>query len=241
MTPETDQGPRSQADPRGYVICSAPRAGSTFLCEVLTSTGVLGRPEDYFNGSGRRSSGRPDYPSDPGLQMREILASGSTPNGIYGFKIFPRRADIAAATSWPRALPNLGFVHLERADLLGQALSLFRARRTRQFRSDQPSGRAVRYDRALVESLLREIIVDQARWRLHFARAGIAAVHLVYEDVARDPQSAVDAVATLMGLLEAAVYRSSRIRLEVQRDDQIAEWRERFLSEKSGREIVGQL
>src|SRR4051794_11021098 len=32
----------------GYLVCATPRSGSTLLCELLTSTGVAGRPAEYF-------------------------------------------------------------------------------------------------------------------------------------------------------------------------------------------------
>ncbi len=31
-----------------YLICTTPRSGSTLLCELLTGTGVAGRPDEYF-------------------------------------------------------------------------------------------------------------------------------------------------------------------------------------------------
>ena len=31
-----------------YLVCATPRSGSSFLCEVLSNTGVAGRPDDYF-------------------------------------------------------------------------------------------------------------------------------------------------------------------------------------------------
>jgi len=37
-----------QEPPRSYVLCGTPRTGSTLLCGLLRSTGVLGRPESYF-------------------------------------------------------------------------------------------------------------------------------------------------------------------------------------------------
>src|SRR4028118_2171875 len=37
-----------QEPPRSYVLCGTPRTGSTLLCSLLYSTGVLGRPESYF-------------------------------------------------------------------------------------------------------------------------------------------------------------------------------------------------
>jgi LPS sulfotransferase NodH len=47
---------------RAYVVCSTPRSGSTLLCELLKSTGVAGRPEEYFEA--RPATGLPPHPGD---------------------------------------------------------------------------------------------------------------------------------------------------------------------------------
>src|ERR671929_206844 len=31
-----------------YLVCATPRSGSTLLCDVLTRTGVAGRPQEYW-------------------------------------------------------------------------------------------------------------------------------------------------------------------------------------------------
>ncbi len=45
-----------------YVVCATPRSGSTLLCELLKSTGVAGRPEEYFEA--RPQTGLPPHPGD---------------------------------------------------------------------------------------------------------------------------------------------------------------------------------
>ena len=32
-----------------YVLCTAPRSGSTLLCKLLAATGVAGHPKSYFH------------------------------------------------------------------------------------------------------------------------------------------------------------------------------------------------
>lgn len=55
-------------------------------------------PLEYFNGRGRRAIEAPDYPDDRREQIRRILTLGSTPNGVYGFKIFASQfAEIGVA------------------------------------------------------------------------------------------------------------------------------------------------
>lgn len=219
-------------EPRGYVICSTPRSGTNLLCQALESTGLLGRPRDFFNGPGIRAKGRRDYPLDPEAQLALVLAEGRTRNGIYGLKMFCGRFDRVKGTLWTQRLPNLSFVFLEREDMLGQALSQVRADQTGQYRSTMAAGGRPSYDAARIRLHLRAIARDRSRWLLYFARNGIAPVRLTYEQVADAPQQAVDEVARLMEVGEATV-RAKAIGLSVQRDSLTEAWRARFLATES--------
>ena len=45
----TDRAEQPPVKPtRSYLVCATPRSGSTLLCEGLESTGVAGRPREYF-------------------------------------------------------------------------------------------------------------------------------------------------------------------------------------------------
>src|SRR3954465_5603909 len=61
-----------------YLVCATQRSGSTLLCEALKSTGVAGRPEEFFEARGR--TGRPrtaaGYLREPGAP-----AVGGIPGG----------------------------------------------------------------------------------------------------------------------------------------------------------------
>jgi LPS sulfotransferase NodH len=50
------------APDRSYLICATPRSGSTLLCDLLSQTGVAGRPEEYFEAL--RHSGLPRQPDE---------------------------------------------------------------------------------------------------------------------------------------------------------------------------------
>jgi len=43
---DINQKPQSKIN---YLICFTPRSGSSLLTEVLSSTGIMGYPEEYFN------------------------------------------------------------------------------------------------------------------------------------------------------------------------------------------------
>ena len=61
-------------EPRSsYLVCATPRSGSTLICQALKTTGVAGRPEEYFEAL--RHSGRPRRPEEyfEGVDDRSIL------------------------------------------------------------------------------------------------------------------------------------------------------------------------
>jgi LPS sulfotransferase NodH len=84
---------------RGYAICTEQRSGSSYLCQILASTGKLGRPAEHFNGPGMATF-QPGYPQDPEGQLGEIRRQGATDNGIYGLKLFSSDFDRLPSSNW---------------------------------------------------------------------------------------------------------------------------------------------
>jgi trehalose 2-sulfotransferase len=230
---------RSDPTNRGYAICTSGRSGSNLLCQYLSSTGMLGNPLEYFNGSGRRLLGYPEYPDEPSRQIDWILTEGATPNGIYGLKVFPAQAEhVEKSVRWTELLPDLKFVLLKRRDILGQALSAVRALQTEQWRASMPARGPAIYDGAQIYERLQFAVRDYARWDIFFARQAVAPTIIVYEDLLADPQAAVDQVADLFGLRGQACVASERIDLTMQRDAVTEEWRARFLAEYRDRDAL---
>ena len=216
----------------GFAICGTARSGSSWFCKALASTGRLGRPEDAFTTPYQRRLHGPDYPAGRAAQIRRVLTLGATPNGLYGVKVFPPQlARMSQEIAWTRHLPDLRFIHWRRRDLLGQALSLYRASETLQWRSTLEALGEVNYDGAAILDTLKRVARQDARWEVFFARNGLAPLRLVYEDVMADLQGGIDAVATLMELDGPAIVDPALIELGIQRDDTTAAWRRRFLSE----------
>ena len=108
---------------RSYLVCATQRSGSTLLCELLKSTGIAGRPEEYFEAM--RDTGIPPHPGDflrglaptrlgirddprppdaptysslDGLtsyreHLERTFAHGTTPNGVFGAKLMFNQLD----------------------------------------------------------------------------------------------------------------------------------------------------
>jgi trehalose 2-sulfotransferase len=220
---------------RGYMICTTPRSGSNYLCQLLASTGQLGNPIEYFNTRSRRKHTDAKYPKDRNGQIDIIRSMGATPNGIYAVKVMPlqyRRA--AMKVDLFRELPNLKLVRLRRRDVLGQAISVARVRQTGLFRaSNRASGTSV-YDFEDIGNCIQAVRARESMWDRLMLELGVQPLTLEYEDVMRDPQAAVDQIAALMGLATSPPIDPARVLVTVQRDRETDAWRQRFLADTGG-------
>jgi trehalose 2-sulfotransferase len=216
---------------RGYMICGSARSGSTYFCRLLASTGLLGHPREYFNLRARRQQD-PDYPADPREQLGLVFSAGATKNGIYGLKVFPNHIQLLEPKiDLFRDLPNLALVQLVRRDLLGQAISLARARQVwkRNGAALQPEQPV--YDQQQITECIGHIIGDGRLWSDILARRGLQPLTVTYEEISADPQPVVDRVAALLGLPLPVPIGPGAVTSKVQRDAISAEWRQRFLAE----------
>jgi trehalose 2-sulfotransferase len=216
----------------GYMICATPRSGSNYLCQLLASTGQLGNPLEYFNTSGRRKHTHPKYPKDPRAQVEIIRSMGATPNGIYAVKVLPlqyRRA--RNRLDLFHALPNLKFVRLRRRDLLGQAISLSRVQQTGQVMSFHRARRQPTYDVQDIRTCIGAVQAMESSWDQVMRDLGLQPLIFDYEDVMRDPQTAIDRVAALMGLATPPPVNPALVHITVQRDQESHVWRQRFLAD----------
>ena len=217
------------------MICTTPRSGSNYLCQLLASTGQLGNPIEYFNTRSRRKHTDTKYPRDPSGQIDIIRSMGATPNGIYAVKVMPLQYSRAAKeVDLFRELPNLELIRLRRRDLLGQAISVARVQQTGQFRASNLASGKLIYDAQNIKDCIHAARARESMWDQLMLEFGMQPLTLEYEDVMRDPQAAVDQVAALMGLAASPPIDSARVVVTVQRDRETDAWRQRFLADTGG-------
>jgi LPS sulfotransferase NodH len=199
--------------PSTIIICGTQRCGSTMVCEDLTSTGVLGRPEEYF------LSWKPT-PPDSGAEVDwrskfdDVIAKATTPNGVRAFKLMAnqlRHLDACLRTfidpvedmAFPHivgAFPDAIWVWISRRDRLDQAISHVVARSTGVYHAvKRTSGfvpgsamtetgyrnaeQNVAYDFRAFISEWHTINTANLAWQGFFARNRIKPLHLLYEDI----------------------------------------------------------
>jgi LPS sulfotransferase NodH len=101
------------ADPHlSYLICSTPRSGSTLLCEALQSTGIAGRPEEYYQQRKKTSLPRrpreyfEDAETDEIVEILGDVTRVDDEVGEFDWRRFDNYADYLAWTIEEGTTPN---------------------------------------------------------------------------------------------------------------------------------------
>jgi LPS sulfotransferase NodH len=194
--------------PRRYLLASVPRAGSTWLSHRLWASGCLGAPLEYCNFEAGGPGG--EAARDPLAQSNlwhSSLARRTSPNGVYGLKVFPPMLhqlhldnppllnEVMRVMAGPGALRKM--VRLRRRDRDAHAISYARASLSGIWRQEQErfaAGAEPDFSAIAVERCRRAIAHQEAAWDAMCADLRIAALELWFEDALADPATAVAAV-----------------------------------------------
>jgi LPS sulfotransferase NodH len=213
----------SHPDFDSYLICATPRSGSTLLCGLLESSGVAGHPASYFNRRGLHDYAETWQISRPrdgridDAYVRAALAAGKTSNGVFGGRIMAETLpelidDLAAADPGSAVtdvellsahLGRLKFVHLQRRDVVAQAVSYAKALQTHYWHPGEdviPGGESPHYDEELIGRLVAAIEKHEADWTRWFAAQSIVPYEVVYEELSADPLRTAHRVLDYLGL-----------------------------------------
>jgi LPS sulfotransferase NodH len=223
---------------RTVVVATTPRCGSAWLGGLISSTGQLGRPAEWFNNAILAS------PEQVMAAANTIRTRGSTANGIAGVKLFPYYLEpLLRHIRFHEWFPGAVWLHLQRRDLLGQAVSLWRAYNTGSWHEyaseekDKPaSDRGAQaapppYDARAIHLCLMQLVAFDADWRAFFARTGITPMTVVYEDALDNPDGTIRRLAALLDVSLPSEPIAHVSRLAVQRDEASQAIRERFRAE----------
>ncbi|GED99239.1 trehalose 2-sulfotransferase [Gordonia crocea] len=175
----------------------------------------------------------------------DVVAAGRTDNGVWGGKLMWNQTPLliartrVASGSLRTALRWLlgtdpVFVHVHRDDLIGQAVSMWRAVQTRVWRdSPEPEGlhlEGVPDEEAFYNAEgiahLAGILADQERrWRTWFDEEGIETVDIEFGELTRDPTGTTGRVLAALGLDPALAPPPS---LKPQSNARSKEWALRY-------------
>jgi trehalose 2-sulfotransferase len=206
------------ATPDAYLVCGTPRTGSTLLCSLLSSTGVLGHPESYFREPDEAAWARRFGLGTDGLRVHDYntfvqaaRAAGTSENGIFAVRVMwgslermieglGKSADQSDLVALERAFGNLAFLHLQREDVIGQAVSWCRAEQTGFWQHGDMVSRQPHLNVDQMKHLHGTICDHNAAWRSWFDRHRVQPHTVTYEGLVDDPRGTVAAVAAELGV-----------------------------------------
>jgi trehalose 2-sulfotransferase len=204
--------------PRSYVLCGTPRTGSTLLCSLLCSTGVLGRPESYFREPDEAAWAARFGLATEGGRVRDYHAfvdaarsAGTSNNGVFGARIMwgslgrvmeglgwvPGKPDLLVLEE---ALGPLTFVHLRREDVAAQAVSWCRAEQTEYWQQGDVVAREPHRDIAKMRLLMETIRKHNAAWQAWFDAQGVEPHTVTYEQLVGDRRRVIQGIAAKLSV-----------------------------------------
>lgn len=240
---------------RSYVICATPRTGSSLLCEALQSTGLAGRPKEYFSPEAETKLCKKWESRNFKEYFERALAEATTPNGVFGFKIMmldfseylikklreiaaPQDQELPEAELLHRFFPDLRYIWITRRNKVRQAVSLSRAIQTSiwEVRTDKKT-RAPQHDPRyrfnIIDLLMQRMVIHEARWHEYFAKNNIKPMIVFYEDFVNSYQETTGEMLKFIGLNGGEDLLPGNT-LRTKQADQLSEmWVERFIREKA--------
>jgi trehalose 2-sulfotransferase len=197
-----------------YLLASVPRSGSTYLSHLLWGTGGLGAPLEYLNfePSGPYGSAS-ESPAAQADLWRSVLHRRTSPNGVFGLKAFPlqlegvHQANPQLVANVMRTLFARGqrarVVELRRRDRTAHAISYARALLSGIWRKEQePDDRPEpEYSSEALARATQMIEQQEGSWQAMYRDLRVEPLVIWYEDVLADPDAAVGAVASYLGVL----------------------------------------
>jgi LPS sulfotransferase NodH len=230
-----------------YFISTAPRTGGFLLAEALESTGIAGRPREYFDRAFQRDWHAKLAIESDADSFEKIFAAGTTPNSVFGAKVLWHQFEqllaqlrLLQGTGLPhierlnRVFPNLRYVLLTRRDKVRQAISYDRAIRSGVWWSvaspteTQESASPPEFVFENIDNWVTRLTEFDACWRRLFKRIGVSALELCYEDLADNCESSVRAVLQHLELPQWDVCPIAPPRLRIQSDAITEDWLERY-------------
>jgi LPS sulfotransferase NodH len=181
-------------------------------------------------------------PPDFEQLVEGALREGTTENGVLGTKImwayfrdFVRLArrtrgleDVPPCGVPGAVLPNLRrFVWIRRRDTTRQAVSLWKALQTQQWRRDSDEdvgGQGLRFNFAAVNHLKLRIDEHNAAWQDFFDGCGKEPVRVVYEDLVEDYEGTVLRLLDELGVQVPQNFAVEKPRMRRQADELSEEW-----------------
>jgi trehalose 2-sulfotransferase len=236
--------------------------------ERLRGTGLARQPRQYFEDPSVQDiaeqltptvPGRPEQPGEFEPWLRYVLQRGTTPNGVFGAKMMwnyldefrlrmaelPGLDDLSFNERLQAVFPRLKIIFIRRRDKVAQAVSLWKAIQTQQWRTESESGSeqveaddspGVEYDYRAIEHLLNELHRWDARWEDWFHATGRDPIRVFYDEFTLGRAATIGRVLDALGIDPPAPEGKKPMRRQA--DDRSRDWVARFRADSEDRQRI---
>src|SRR3712207_1732734 len=177
-------------------------------------------------------------PPDFGRLLEEAMRRGTTGNGMLGTKIMwayvrlarrtPGLEEVRPCEVPASVLPNLRrFVWIHRRDTTRQAVSLWKALQTQEWRRDSEEdvgGQGLRFSFAAVNHLKLRIDEHNTAWQSFFEGCDVEPIEVVYEELVEDYEGTVLRLLDGLGIPLPEGFAVAEPKMRRQADELSEEW-----------------
>lgn len=231
------------------------------LCDLLTETGVAGRPNSFF----RRQSyaewadylGVPtqDWSADHEFDAAYLAAAikeGAAETDVLGIRLMwesLRDLSDRLDTFYPNlqndnarfraAFGQPVYIHLSRSDKVAQAVSRLKAEQSGVWhrftdgseRERLSAEKPLVYNADVLAAFVQESTEDDAAWKSWFTEQGIEPACVTYEEMSAEPQKILARVLSALAL-DPAIAETIEPISAVLADDESRDWADQFRRER---------
>lgn len=231
--------------------------------EGLRKTGHPRQPREYFEleeyaDIAQRLAptelGQPEQPGDFEGWFPYVLQRGTGINGVFGAKMMwnyfddfrgrilelPGLESKTFTEALDEVFPELKLIFVSRRDKVSQAVSLWKAIQSQQWRGAQESTLDepdVEYDFRALSFLVDELHRWDARWEDWFHATGREPIRVIYEDFAQSRAATIGRVLDDLGI-DPREPENEKGPMKRQADDLSKDWVQRFREEASARPLA---
>jgi LPS sulfotransferase NodH len=236
--------------------------------ERLRETGLPRQPRQYFEDPSVQdiaerltptAVGQPEQPGDFEHWFRYVLQRGTTLNGVFGAKMMwnyldefklrmaelPGLSDLSFNERLEAVFPRLEVIFMRRRDKVAQAVSLWKAIQTQQWRTESESGSeeieadeapGAKYDYRAIEHLVNQLHRWDAHWEDWFHATDREPIRVFYDEFTVSRAATIGRVLDALGI-EPPVPEGKKP-MKRQADNRSRDWVARFRDESERRQRI---
>jgi LPS sulfotransferase NodH len=218
---------------RFVFLCFTNRCGSSYLGEILSSTGIFNPVEEPFNfdevqpictAYGIKSVG----------EYFCFIAQRSARNGIYILKAaIDHLRLLVEANVLDQIIDRTDFIFLQRRDKLDQAISRAIVEQNRQWAwhmAPTIPNEELTYSSEQISAGIDYVLACNQAFDHFFSLNGITSINLEYERLVSEPQQELDRIARRLQIPKLTLA-ADKVGIRRQAGSVNQSWRERFLHE----------